>query len=122
MIFAPACWTTRANPSRVTAPRCRSADNIGAVTDLESVLGTQPVAFKGGPLDRQVHVWSMADVAGNEAVWAGAVRTGNYRRSRTWRTQQRDRRPVTYTWGKVGAKKDLGLRQIAAIPPSSAGT
>ncbi|HYN63375.1 MAG TPA: hypothetical protein VES36_02120 [Candidatus Limnocylindrales bacterium] len=86
------------------------------MTDLESVLGTQPVTFSGGPLHRQVHVWSMADVAASEAVWAGADRTGNYRRSRTWRTQQRDRRPVTYTWGKVGAKKVLGLRQIAATP------
>jgi hypothetical protein len=28
----------------------------------------------------------MADVAANEAVWAGTDRTGNYHRSRTWRT------------------------------------
>jgi hypothetical protein len=86
---------------------------------LEGFIGAQQVAFKGGPLAGQVHVWSMAEVAANEAVWAGADRTGNYRRSRTWRAQQGDRRPVTYTWGKVGAKKDLGLRQIAATPSRS---
>jgi hypothetical protein len=87
---------------------------------LDGFIGAQPVAFKGGPLDRQVHVWSMAEVASNEAVWAGADRTGNYRRSPTWRNQQRDRRPVTYRWGNVGAKKDFGLRQIAvtSLPPS----
>ena len=88
---------------------------------LEGFVGAQPVAFKGGPLHGQVHVWSMADVAANEAVWAGADRTGNYRRSRTWRAQQRDRRPVTYAWARVGAKKELGLRQIAATSPFGSG-
>jgi hypothetical protein len=79
---------------------------------LEDVIGAQPVAFNGGPLDRQVHVWSMAEVAANVAVWAGADRTGSCRRSRTWRAQQGDRRAVTYTWGKVDANKKLILPQI----------
>jgi hypothetical protein len=85
---------------------------------LEAVFGAQPVAFNGGPLDRQVHVWSKADVAANEAVWAGDDRSGGYVRSPTWRTQQRRHRPVTYKWTVLRAEDHADM-PVLAMPPEA---
>jgi hypothetical protein len=94
-------------------------DRIGPVAVLEALFGAQPVAFSGGPLDRQVHAWSMADVAANEAVWAGDDRAGGYVRSPTWRTQQRRHRPVTYKWIALQAH-DYADMPTLAIPYEAA--
>jgi hypothetical protein len=88
------------------------------VSGPEVVFAAVPVAFSGGPLNRQVHVWSQADVAATEAVRVGS---GGYVRSRRWRTQQRTHRPVTYSWTtELGAGDFLDMPTLTvSIEPGA---
>jgi hypothetical protein len=85
---------------------------------LEVVFAAVPVAFNGGPLDRQVHVWSEADVWATEVLWVDDDRSGGYSRSSTWRTQQEKHRPVTYSWSKVDVRDYLDMPTYT-VPPEA---
>ncbi len=58
-----------------------------------------PVLFKGGPLHRQVHVWTTADADRLDKVRMDRDgTTGLYVRSRRWRSLLSTPRALIYAW------------------------
>ena len=85
------------------------------MTSMSRRTDMVPVLFKGGPLHRQVHVWTKTEAENVEVVrMYEDGGSGFYIRSRRWRSLLNTHRALIYAW-KVDSQPSGATQSRAGV-------